>query len=191
MANGISFLPLHCYFPGEKLAEEWDGHDVGLIAQVDCSSRMGRPLCDEMNINEFPTLLYGPPNDMEEYDGGRTYAELSEFAQEHLVPQCSVQNLDLCDADTQKRLEDYRAQSLANLRAMIEAEEIKLQDAKATYEAELEALQAKYNEAAKTRDDAIAAFRDSGIHWMRAIEKEKKGEPNNKPLLETLENYEL
>ena len=35
----------------EKLAGEWDGHDIGLIAEVDCTTE-GKPLCGRRSAIE-------------------------------------------------------------------------------------------------------------------------------------------
>lgn len=47
----------------EKLAEEWKGHAVGLVAGVDCTEE--DELCQTMQVQGFPTLMYGDPSDPE------------------------------------------------------------------------------------------------------------------------------
>jgi len=156
---------------GEKLAEQWDGNDLGLVAEVDCTSGPGKLLCEEMDIRSFPTLMYGDPHALEEYNGGRSFEELSEFAKENLVPQCSYKNLDLCDKETRDLIEGYLTMSKTELEALVNAEEGKIAAAREKYDADLEALQAKYEEAAKERDEAIVAIRDGGIGLMKAVIK--------------------
>jgi thiol-disulfide isomerase/thioredoxin len=34
----------------EQLANDWEGHEVGLIAEVDCTSDGGQPLCEEFEV---------------------------------------------------------------------------------------------------------------------------------------------
>jgi len=63
----------------EKLADDWAGHEVGLIAEVDCTTD-GKPLCDQNGVKGFPTLKYGDPSALEDYQGGRTFNDLAEFA---------------------------------------------------------------------------------------------------------------
>ena len=43
----------------EKLAKDWEGHAVGLIAEVDCTDPAGKPVCEEFDVEGFPTLMYG------------------------------------------------------------------------------------------------------------------------------------
>jgi hypothetical protein len=130
-----------------------------------------------MDIKSFPTLMYGHPNSMEEYNGGRTYAELSEFAKENLVPQCSPTDLDRCDTATRELLEEYLKMSKEDLHAMINVEETRLKEAKRKYKADLDELQKKHEEAAAARDEAIAAVREGGIHMMKAVEKANRAAP--------------
>lgn len=46
----------------EKLAADWAGHAVGMIAEVDCTEPSGQTLCEEYGVEGFPTLMYGDPN---------------------------------------------------------------------------------------------------------------------------------
>ena len=75
-----------------RLAKQWHKSDVGLIAEVDCTDNDkggGKILCNYFGIESFPTLKYGDPNDLNLYDGKRSLQELSNFAEEQLVPICS------------------------------------------------------------------------------------------------------
>jgi len=46
----------------EKLADDWAGHAVAMIAEVDCTDPSGQSLCEEHGVEGFPTLMYGDPN---------------------------------------------------------------------------------------------------------------------------------
>jgi thioredoxin-like negative regulator of GroEL len=62
----------------EKLDADWKGHAIGLIAEVNCLDHAD--LCDEFDIDEVPSLLYGHPSSLDKYDGERDYESLSAFA---------------------------------------------------------------------------------------------------------------
>jgi len=49
----------------EKLANDWKGHKVGLVAEVDCTDPAAEGVCAEYQIEGFPTLMYGDPNSPE------------------------------------------------------------------------------------------------------------------------------
>merc|ERR1712113_706038 len=80
----------------EKLAKEWEGHEIGLVAEVDCTAE-GKPLCDANGVKGFPTLKYGDPSALDDYKGGRSLSDFKTFATANLKPVCSVSNIDLCD----------------------------------------------------------------------------------------------
>merc|ERR1711920_385523 len=79
----------------DKLAAEYkDSTTIG-IYDVDCTAG-GKAKCDEVGVRGYPTIKYGDPDDLQDYKGGRSLADLKKFA-EGLGPQCSPANLDLCD----------------------------------------------------------------------------------------------
>lgn len=144
-----------------------------MIAEVDCTAKTGKSLCEFFNVQSFPTLMYGDPNNLEEYDGGRAFEILSEFAKENLVPICSVRNLDLCNDEEKAEIERYLAMTPEDLGDLMAAEEQNLKIAKETYNEEVAALQVQFEEAAQRRDAAIAAAREGGIMLMQAVQKAK------------------
>merc|ERR1712137_1119130 len=148
----------------EKLSGEWDGHEVGLIAEVDCTAD-GKPLCDANGVRGFPTLKYGDPTSLDDYQGGREYDALAKFATDNLKPICSPSNLDICDDDKKKQIED--------LNASIEEEEKKLTAAEDDFKAEVEKLQKQYQELMEEKDAKLAAVKDSGLGLMKSVKAAK------------------
>lgn len=159
---------------GEKLAKDWEGDKVGLVGEVDCTSELGKPTCELLEIQGFPTLMYGDPANMEEYEGGRSYADLSVFAKENLVPVCSTKNIDLCDDEMKKKVTEYEHLSLDELESLINVEEEKLDAAREAYEQELKRLQELYDKAALAKLEAFASVRHGGMPLMKAVHKAKR-----------------
>merc|ERR1711903_187187 len=102
----------------EKLSGEWEGHDIGFVAEVDCTEE-GKPLCDANGVKGFPTLKYGDPADLQPYEGGRGEAELKKFASTKLGPQCGVKNLDLCDDAKKAQISEFQAMGASKLSEFI------------------------------------------------------------------------
>ena len=44
-----------------------------VIADVDCTVDGGKELCEEMGVQGYPSIKYGDPNNMEDYEGAPTY----------------------------------------------------------------------------------------------------------------------
>ncbi|EEC51049.1 predicted protein [Phaeodactylum tricornutum CCAP 1055/1] len=156
----------------EKLAEEWDGHAVGLIAEVDCTTE-GKPLCDANGVRGFPTLKYGDPAGLEDYQGSRSFDDLATFAKENLKPVCSPANLDLCDDEKKKQIEDYMALSDDDLESKIKAEEEKLEAAEAEFKEAVTKLQADYQKLSEDKDEKIAAVKNSGLGLLKSVKASK------------------
>merc|ERR1711865_810149 len=76
-----------------------------LVGDVDCTAE-GKPLCEEHGVQGFPTLKWGSPDALEDYEGGREYGDLETFANENLKPVCSPSNIDLCDAEKKGKIEE-------------------------------------------------------------------------------------
>lgn len=152
----------------EKLAAEWKDHAVGLVAEVDCTTE-GKPLCDANGVRGFPTLKYGDPASLEDYQGARSYADLAKFAKENLKPVCSVANIDLCDADKKAQIEKYLKLSVEELTKSVEEEEKKLEKAEEDFKAAVEKLQAEYQKLSEDKDAAIAAVKEAGLGLMKSV----------------------
>jgi len=163
----------------EKLSEEWEGNEVGLVAEVDCTAD-GKALCDENGVRGFPTLKWGDPSALEDYQGGRDYNSLAKFAKDNLKPVCSPNKLELCDDEKKAQIEKYLAMSADDLAAAIEAEEKKIADAEKTFTDEVQKLQEKYQSLMGEKETAIAAVKASGLGLMKSVKasaaSEKKDE---------------
>ena len=156
----------------EKLAGEWEGHDIGLIAEVDCTAD-GKPLCDANGVKGFPTLKWGDASSLDDYQGGRTYDALAKFATDNLKPICSPSNIDICDDAMKAKIGDLMAKSDDELATSIAAEEKKMEDAEETFTKEVEKLQATYQKLMEEKDAAQAAVKASGLGLMKAVKAAK------------------
>merc|ERR1719486_947364 len=97
---------------------EFKDSKTALIADVDCTAG-GKSLCDSVGVRGYPTIKHGDPNNLEDYKGGRDFASLKKFAEENLGPQCGPANLDLCDDEQKKAIEEIQALSADELDAKI------------------------------------------------------------------------
>jgi hypothetical protein len=156
----------------EVFAEKWEDDPVGLVAEVDCTDSEqggGKALCKYLGIESFPTLKYGDPFDLEEYNGGRSVAELSAFAKENLVPLCSPSRLELCNDETKQVIEKYQKMDYKKLKQLIQMEEEKLETANKEFQAKVDELSKKFEEAEAERKKAIHLVRDGDLGLMRQV----------------------
>jgi hypothetical protein len=152
----------------DKLMEAYAGSSTQLIADVDCTTE-GKALCESNGVKGYPSIKWGDPADLQDYQGGRTYDDLKKFADENLKPLCSPKNLDLCDDDKKAEIVKFQSMSSADLDAAIAKEEEKLGAAEADFKAEVQKLQDRYSALSSEKDAAIEAVKNSGLGLMKSV----------------------
>jgi len=98
--------------------EEFKDSPTAGVYDVDCTAD-GKDLCEKHEVSGYPTIKYGDPGDMKDYQGGRTYEALKKFAEENLGPTCGPANMDLCSDDMKKKIEGYQKLSQDKLEEKI------------------------------------------------------------------------
>jgi len=99
--------------------EEFKDSPTSLVADSDCTAG-GKSLCEKHSVGGYPTIKWGDPTDMQDYKGGRTYADLKKFAEESLGPACGPgDNIELCDEATKTSINKYVTMSSGKLEGKI------------------------------------------------------------------------
>lgn len=143
-----------------------------VVADVDCTAE-GKSLCEEVGVRGYPSIKYGDPSDLQDYQGGRDADSLKKFAEENLKPMCSPNNIDLCDDEKKAEITKYQTMPDADLATAIDTEEKKLADAEETFKEEVQGLQKKYEELSKAKEDTMAAVKNSGLGLMKSVKAAK------------------
>jgi len=154
------------------LMDAFKDSKTALIADVDCTAA-GKPLCDSNGVRGFPTIKYGDPADLQDYNGGRDFDALKKHADSNLGPQCGPKNLDLCSDAQKAEIEKVMAMSDADIDAKIKEAEQALEDAETTFKSEVEKLQKSYEGLMKAKDDKIAEVKSSGLSVYKQVKAAK------------------
>lgn len=152
-----------------KLEKDFEGHDVALVASVDCTDEANDQICLDFNVEGFPTIAWGDVSASEDYMGGRDYESLKEFADEHITkPICSIFNMDACSDDEKKAIEAIDAKSDEELlqAAGVIADLAKV--ANDEFEAYLEKLNQEYEIEEAKRNEKIAKIKEE--HNFRLVQ---------------------
>lgn len=157
----------------DKLMDEFADSPTALIADVDCTTE-GKPLCEANGIKGYPSLKWGDPAALEDYQGGRDYKTLKKFADEKLKPMCSPANIDLCDDEKKAEINKFMAMSDEDLEKSITEKETEMATAEEEFKTFVEGLQESYQEGMKKKDDALDAIKESGLGLMKAVKVSKK-----------------
>jgi len=94
--------------------DDFKGSSTSLVADADCTAE-GKELCEKHGVKGYPTIKYGDPAELKDYQGGRTYEALKKFADENLGPTCGPTNLDLCSESDKSKLESFMKMSVGKL----------------------------------------------------------------------------
>merc|ERR1712048_1004697 len=100
------------------MGDDYKDSPSSLIADVDCTAG-GSDLCSKHDVGGYPSIKYGDPGDLKDYNGGRSYDDLKKFADENLGPTCGPNNMDLCDEGTKTKIEGYMKMSVDRLEGKI------------------------------------------------------------------------
>jgi hypothetical protein len=156
----------------DKLMGDFAGSATQLVGDVDCTAE-GKSLCESVGVRGYPSIKWGDPSDLQDYQGGREYDALKKFADENLKPVCSPTNIDLCDDEMKAQITKYQGMSAEDLAAAIAVEEKKLDDAEAEFKAEVQKLQDKYAALNTEKEGKITAVKDAGLGLMKAVKISK------------------
>ena len=139
----------------DKLTKEINGRGGStLIGDVDCTAA-GKPLCDSNGVQGFPTVKFGDPSALEDYQGGRDYSSLLKHA-ESLKPSCSPSNLDLCDEEQAAEINVFMEMDDASLDEKIAEKDAEIAAAEKAFETALEDLQNTYKKISEDKDNTVA-----------------------------------
>ena len=157
----------------DKLMAEYEGSASALVADVDCTAG-GKDLCEESGVQGFPTVKYGDPSALEDYEGGRDFDSMQKFAKENLGPRCGPASVDLCSEEQQKTIADFTAMSADDLQAKITEGEDALKKADEDLEELLKSLQSQYEEGKKANEAAKKSIKESGLGVAKSVQAHKK-----------------
>jgi len=146
---------------------EFENHENVLVGDVDCTAE-GKALCDANGVRGYPTIKHGNPSNLEDYEGGREYADILEFAK-GLKPLCSPAKRDLCDAGDLAEIEKYEAIPLAELEKDVKKSQKAIESAESKYKRQVDSLQKKYERYTKTKDKKIAKIKASGLGVKKSV----------------------
>jgi len=151
----------------DKLAAEFKDSAATVIADVDCTAG-GKSLCEEIGVRGYPTIKYGGPNDLQDYNGGRDLPALQAFAA-GLGPQCGPANIDLCDDAKKAQIKEFMALPAAKREEMIKEKESEIAKLEEGFKTYLEGLQKQYSDANDKKDKDVEALKASGLGLLKSV----------------------
>jgi hypothetical protein len=145
------------------------------VVDVDCTAS-GKSLCTKHGVRGYPTIKYGDPAALQDYRGGRSFADIKKFADDNLGPKCGPANIDLCDSKTATLIKSLQALSADDLQKKVGDLEARKAEAERNFKTETAALEKKKRDLEKEKKQALDEITAEGLPHMKALQTLKKAE---------------
>jgi len=139
-----------------------------VIGDVDCT--VHKDVCSKYGVSGYPTIKHGDLADLQDYNGGRDFDALKEFASENLGPSCSPDNVDLCSDEQKAAIEEIQKLSDDEIDTKISEADAATEKAETDFKTAVEALQAQYESLQKDKDEAIKEIKGSGLGVLKQVQ---------------------
>jgi len=137
----------------DQLGDAFKDSKTVVIGDVDCTVHQG--LCSEHGVKGYPTVKYYVNGEWSDYEGGRDYDAMKEFADENLGPSCTYpDNEDLCSEEQITFMKEWYAKP-EELKAEIKQHEDAIKKLNDDFDEALKELQATYEKNQEDRDSGI------------------------------------
>jgi len=152
----------------DRLMEEFKGSETALVADVDCTAE-GEELCSMVGVEGYPTLKYGDPDNLQDYQGGREYDDLLEFAKENLGPICAVTSIENCDEDQKAKIDAYLALGLEKLEEKMKEINDGIKALDENFDKELEKLQERYEKLVADKQKSVKELKGKDFGLLNSV----------------------
>mmetsp|Transcript_104181 Transcript_104181/g.293801 ORF Transcript_104181/g.293801 Transcript_104181/m.293801 type:complete len:295 (+) Transcript_104181:242-1126(+) len=117
----------------DKLKKEYADTPNVVIGQLDCAGN-GQSTCGQHGVQGYPTIKTVKDGRMEDYNGGRNFAQLKQHVESKLNPRpaCSLESKDACTAKDRAVLEESEKMSKAERSAKIKEVEAQAKEKQET-----------------------------------------------------------
>lgn len=157
----------------DSLMSEYESSETIMVADVDCIGD-GRELCEKVGVKGFPTIKYGDPSALEDYQGGRDLDALKSFAGD-LKPLCNVATHEHCDDTQTKTITELKELDVDELHVKVKAHNDEKESIEKTFASGVQALQAKYEKLSKEKDISLGVLaKGSNIGLVKSVLAHKK-----------------
>jgi len=152
----------------DRLMEEFKDDPTGLVAEVDCTAE-GQELCSMAGVEGYPTLKYGDPNNLQDYEGGREYDDFLDFAKENLGPICGITTMENCDEDKKAKLEAFLAQGLEKLEVRMTEINDGISALEEDFDKEVEKLQDRYEKLVEEKENTTKELKGQDFGLLNSV----------------------
>mmetsp|Transcript_7419 Transcript_7419/g.20831 ORF Transcript_7419/g.20831 Transcript_7419/m.20831 type:complete len:194 (+) Transcript_7419:232-813(+) len=95
----------------DRLGDAWKDSPTVLVADVDCTSTEGKPVCEANYVEGYPTMKYFTDQtgkDGSVYRGGRSFDDLDIFVEAVLDKECEARSREACSDREAAYVDEFR-----------------------------------------------------------------------------------
>lgn len=144
----------------DRLMDEFKDSQTALVADVDCT--VEESLCSKHNVEGFPTIKYGDPAALQDYEGGRDFDELKEFASANLGPVCGLKTMEHCSEQVKAEIAATQKLSNDEIKDRLQTKKEAIKAVESKFEVEVEKLSATYEKLLKEKDEQVKLLKKEG-----------------------------
>ena len=157
----------------DSLMTEYESSETILVADVDCIGE-GKSLCEKVGVKGFPTIKYGDPSALEDYQGGRDVDALKSFAGD-LKPLCNVATHEHCDDAQTKTITELKELEIDELHVKVKAHDEEKETIEKTFATGVQSLQAKFEKLSKEKEISLGVLaKGANIGLVKSVISHKK-----------------
>lgn len=144
-----------------------------LIAEINCGNSKSGELCEKHKIEYLPTLRYGNPLYLDDYEGARDIKSLTTFAN-MLKKFCSPDNLKDCDEKSKENIKKFQTFSDTDLQIAIEGKEKIIKKIKDEFHGKVRKLEKEIEKLRKKEEESVNWINEkTGLGAFISVDPEK------------------
>ena len=151
----------------EQLSSLFASSDTKLIAEVDCTDEASDALCKANGVEGFPTLKYGNPSALSDYEGGRDFDSMNDFVENELKLSCSPHNLDLCSGEEKELIETIMNMDDAKIQEEISKVDKIIEEADGALQDGIEGLQARFEVMMQEHEKKLETLKEESAYQLK------------------------
>ena len=98
----------------DKLMETYGESSSVVVADVDCTTDGGKPVCSDNGVSGYPTIKYYTDDtgkEGEKYSGGRSFDDFDKFVKDKLAKSCDAKTKEGCDDQEKAYIDKMNAKA--------------------------------------------------------------------------------
>jgi len=144
----------------DRLMEEYSTSANSLVGDIDCTVQ--EELCSTNGVEGYPSIKWGTPGALVDYNGAREYEDLAAFAKANLGPSCGIKTPEHCSAEEKKDLEEVQNLSNDQIKEALDKRKADIKVEQDAFETAIAKIEVEYERLSVEKEAKVKALKNSG-----------------------------